>query len=371
MAPPTMLPTPYPADGDVTLAAADIARIERLRGRARSAATERAYASDWARFTAWCRARRAAPLPASPLLVAAYLAEAADTVGTDGGWSYTPATLRRWTSAINHHHSSAGAIAPGSAAAVRDTLAAIRREHSIAPRRRSPLLLAELRLILGGLDTVTWPGVCAARRDAALLLAGFAGALRRSELSALDTADVSFHRSDGIHLRIRRSKTDQDGEGTVRALPFGADPLTCAPCALRRWIEVLDAADAGGRVALLRVLAGIADPSGRHVCRARQAPNTTTGQALFRPVRHGLPGRARLSGAAVDDIVRRRASLAGLDGDFGGHSLRAGFVTEAFRSGADAHAIMRQTGHRSVAMLEVYAREHAPLVGNAVTGLGL
>ena len=81
-----------------------------------------------------------------------------------------------------------------------------------------------------------------------------------------------------------------------------------------------------------------------------------------------------MTGDAVDEMIQRRAGQAGFtpaQTQLGGHSLRAGFVTEAFRAGADAHAIMRQTGHRSPVMLEVYAREHAPLVGNAVTRLGL
>ena len=82
-----------------------------------------------------------------------------------------------------------------------------------------------------------------------------------------------------------------------------------------------------------------------------------------------------MTGHAVNEMIRRRADHAGFTPAqtqrLGGHSLRSGFVTEAFRAGADAHSIMRQTGHRSPAMLEVYAREHAPLVGNAVTRIGL
>ena len=89
----------------------------------------------------------------------------------------------------------------------------------------------------------------------------------------------------------------------------------------------------------------------------------------------GAIGTGAMSGDAVNEMIRRRAEAAGFTPAqtqlLGGHSLRSGFVTEAFRAGADAHAIMRQTGHRSPVMLEVYAREHAPLVGNAVTRLGL
>ena len=89
----------------------------------------------------------------------------------------------------------------------------------------------------------------------------------------------------------------------------------------------------------------------------------------------GAIGATAMTGHGINEMIHRRATAAGFTparvDKLGGHSLRAGFVTEAFRAGADAHAIMRQTGHRSPVMLEVYAREHAPLVGNAVTRLGL
>ncbi len=114
-----------------------------------------------------------------------------------------------------------------------------------------------------------------------------------------------------------------------------------------------------------------------HVCRTtRLLEPADPARAVFPTVhKTGGIGAAAMSGDAVNEMIPRRAEQAGFNPTqitlLGGHSLRAGFVTEAFRQGADAHAIMRQTGHRSPAMLEVYAREHAPLVGNAVTRLGL
>jgi integrase len=114
-----------------------------------------------------------------------------------------------------------------------------------------------------------------------------------------------------------------------------------------------------------------------HVCRTTPIPEPADpGRVLFPSVHAtGAIGCKPMTGHAVNEMIRRRAEQAGFSPAevqrLGGHSLRAGFVTEAFRQGADAHAIMRQTGHRSPAMLEVYAREHAPLVGNAVTRLGL
>jgi integrase len=119
------------------------------------------------------------------------------------------------------------------------------------------------------------------------------------------------------------------------------------------------------------------ETGGVHVCRTTRLPEPGESSRPLLPTVHrtGVIGDRPVTGHAIREIIRRRAEEAGYTtaqiDRLGGHSLRAGFVTEAFRQGADAHAIMRQTGHRSHAVLETYAREHAPLVGNAVTRLGL
>lgn len=204
---------------------------------------------------------------------------------------------------------------------------------------------------------------------------GFAGAFRRSELVGLQVADVIRHRHDGLHVRLRRSKTDQDGDGVTRALPRTTSHASCPPCAYSRWLQVVAAFDGGGRPAVIRLLR-TAPELEAHLCQGSlpQVPGLQV--PLFRSVRrNGNLSTSGLSGAAVHKMVRRRAAAAGYDemlvAALGGHSLRAGFVTQAFRNGADAHAIMRQTGHTGPAMLEVYAREHAPLIGNAVNQIGL
>jgi integrase len=371
-----------------------------------AAATKTAYRSDWARFTAWTTARGFAPLPAPPLVVAHYLTDAATEQTSVGRWRYTPATLSRWVSSINQFHTAAGLDAPGRSEVVRRALSGVRRIRATPPVRRSPLLLADIRSLLVHLATLAagWPAGVAARRDAALLLLGFAGAHRRGELVALTLADVTLHKTDGLHVRLRSSKTDQEAYGQTKALPYGRDPVTCPPCAYVRWREVLhafDTADPGTeRRAVLRVLrrqataqtavdggggeqpeeseAGEAGEGGvLHVCRTIRVPAPVDPQRVLFPSVHatGVIRDRAMTGHAVNEMIRRRAQAAGFTPAqtalLGGHSLRAGFVTEAFRQGADAHAIMRQTGHRSPVMLEVYAREHAPLVGNAVTRLGL
>ena len=162
-------------------------------------------------------------------------------------------------------------------------------------------------------------------RDRALILIGFAGALRRSELVALDIDDVAED-ADGLVLTIRRSKTDQEAEGEIRGLPYGSHPATCPVRAWRAWIDA-SGIDAG---------------------------------PAFRAVdRHGRMRSTRLSDRAVADMIKRRAAAAGLDGLFAGHSLRSGFATEGYAQGAPELAIMRHGRWKSASVMRGYvARRH-------------
>jgi len=187
--------------------------------------TKAAYRSDWARFTGWAAAAGYAVLPADPMVVAAYLTAAAAEQTVVGQWRYSPATLTRWTSSINQFHTAAGLAAPGRSEVVRRALSGIRRLRATPPNRRAPLLLEDIRRLLAAMAPFsTWPGGVIARRDAALLLVGFATAARRSELVGLTVGDVAVHRVDGLHLRLRTSKTDQEARGTVKAVPYGRAP---------------------------------------------------------------------------------------------------------------------------------------------------
>ena len=356
------------------------ARIERSIAASRSLGTRRAYSSAWRRFETWCIATGHAPLPAHPAVVAAYLVAAADTLTTTGARAYAPSTLGKWTAAIADRHRATGHDNPCGHEMVRATLAGIRRDYASAGERsrnpRAPLLTSDISTIVDHArrSATGWASEVLERRDTALLLMGYTGAFRRSELVALECGDVRRDRLDGAHVRIRKSKTDQDGVGAVKALPFTDRHESCPVCAWVRWLQVVAAFDTGGRVAVIRLLSRATDFDS-HVCRGT-LPASGKRSPLFRSVRkNGNLSDTALSGAAVHAAIRRRATRAGYDLDtvaqLGGHSLRAGFVTQAFRNGADAHAIMRQTGHTTPGMVEIYARENAPLVGNAVTELGL
>jgi integrase len=175
-------------------------------------------------------------------------------------------------------------------------------------------------------------------RDRALITLGFAGGFRRSELVALDVADIVFV-DEGLQALVRRSKTDQDGQGLLKVIAYGSGPATCPVRSLQDWLEL-----------------------------------ATIGEGpIFRPLdRHGRVHDRRLTPHAVAVVVKRAAAKVGLPEEmFSGHSLRAGFVTEAKKNGADDAAIMDQTGHKSLAMVHRYHRRTKKWEKPASARLGL
>ena len=369
------LPAPLVPAGDLELVSVpggNLGAIRQFQEASTSANTRRGYTTDWRAFQEWCTLRGAVSMPAEPMTVASYLAHAANLVDEAGDYFYAPGTIGRWIASINKAHTLAGFPKPGAHPDVAATLAGIRRERARPEARKAPLLLADLKRTLGEIDLTSWPAGVIGHRDTAMMLLGFAGAYRRSELAALELRDVKIHTEDGLHVLLRQSKTDQDGHGIVKGLPYGANPATCPPCAYVRWVRVLAAA-ATGRPEVMRVLRSAS--THKHVCREPLPELATLNQSLplFRPVmKNGTVKDRAISGNVVNDVVRRRVAAAGMNSDaYGAHSLRAGFVTQAFRAGATHHEVMRQTGHKNVTTLEIYSRENDPLRHNAVTRLGL
>ena len=336
------------SSGDVVHTSADAARRYVLAARAES--TRRAYASDWTHFTTWCQTQaddHGHPfevLPASPETIALYLAEHAPI--------HKVVTLIRRCSAISAIHQAAGHLSPTASALVRTTLAGIRRVHGIAPAAKDPLLAHQVRRLLDALPADPGKALLAAR-DRALLVVGFYGALRRSELVALDTGDVEAN-EHGLVVTVRRSKTDQDAAGRRIAMLHTGSPDSCPAETYTAWITALTAAttqrpDAGGEV-------DVGDDPGAPAYET--AHGHPVEGPVFRPVnRHGQPAPIRLSDRAVARIVQRTALAAGLGHlDLAGHSLRAGFATSAAAAGKSERAIMKQTGHLPARGPQVHPR---------------
>lgn len=185
--------------------------------RARAAATLRAYRADWRDFAAWCQERQTSALPAAPDAVALYITDLARTRAVS--------TIRRRLASIVQAHRAQGLESPTGAPVVRQVLRGIRRAKGVAPRQKAAADLAVIRAMVAALDE-SLPGL----RDRAILLLGFAGAFRRSELARLTVADLEFV-SEGVIVTLRRSKTDQEGAGAVKGIPSGAKTRRRARCA--------------------------------------------------------------------------------------------------------------------------------------------
>jgi integrase len=275
--------------------------------------TVRAYDSDLAHFLAW-----GGSIPADPRIVAKYFAAHSNMRSV--------ATLARRVIAIRRAHALGGLPDPTKSELVRLTLRGVRRLHGRPQRRAAPLRLEHLADIVSGLGRTTRD-----LRDRALLLVGFAGAFRRSELVAIDCKWFE-RRERGIVITLPRSKTDQEGRGRNVAIVSVGGPI-CPVAALESWLAA----------------SGIADGP------------------LFRPVsKAGKVLGDPLSAGAVATIVKQRVAQIGLDPQhYSGHSLRAGFATSAAAAGLPVWKIKGQTGHVSDIVVSRYIRDIDPFKGMA------
>jgi site-specific recombinase XerD len=303
-----------------------LAEAENYIRSAKAANTVKAYQSDWAGFEAFCKGREVASLPAAPATVAAYAAEAAHRLKAN--------TVERHLTAISQAHQLAGFPNPGEDKLVRTVMVGIRRVKGTAQTGKDPLSPELLRRMFAGT-----PGDLRSLRDRALLLVGFAGALRRSELVALRYEDIRFT-TEGLAVTIPKSKTDPEGEGQTIGIPYGSHPESCPVRALEAWLV---------------------------------RSNITYGYLFTGIGRWG----GELSGKPICDhqlakIIKRLAATAGLDAaSFSGHSLRSGLATSAAEGGATERAIMDQTRHRSLKQLRKYIRRGSLFKDNAAARSGL
>jgi site-specific recombinase XerD len=296
-----------------------------VRGR-RAKATIRAYDADLRALQAYLHDRgQPAELPVSPLLVAAFVS--AESRPDDRPGRERPpraiATIERRLAAIGKAHQLAGLEDPTKDQRVRDAMTGARRRLRTAPTKaKAALALEDLEQMLRAIPSSTHAG----RRDRALLLTGIAGAFRRSELVGLDVEDVRFV-PEGMLISIRRSKTDQEGQGATLAIAYGDRPEFCAVRALRAWLEHAE----------------------------------ITSGPIFRRVRSGDRLTAdRLTDRSVALVVKRHAEPVGLDPElFAGHSLRSGGITAAVREGHDERELARLSRHRNMDVLRGYIRRES------------
>ncbi len=277
-----------------------------------SDSSRRAYRADIDQYYLW-----GGVVPASPELIARYLAAHAG--------QHAIATLARRLVSIGKAHTTQGHPSPVDSDLVRATLRGIRHTHGSAQRQVTPAEKNDVLSMVAGLDGIK------GARDKALLLLGFAGAFRRSELVGLLVTDIE-QAQQGLIVQLRFSKTDQEGRGRKVAIPF-ARGAVCPVLALQHWLAV----------------SGI------------------TEGPIFRAVnRHGGLGNSPLTPQSVALVVKERAMAVGLDpARYAGHSLRAGLVTSAAKLGVSSWKIRQQTGHKSDAMLARYIRDASIFIDNA------
>lgn len=268
--------------------------------------TRKGYASDLRIFSEWCENHNLNLLPAEVLTVANFLSSQASSVSAS--------TLNRRLAAIRFAHKAKGLPSPTDDALVASTLKGIRRTQKRPVDKKAAATIDRIHCLLAHINTETISG----QRDHALLLLGFSGAFRRSELVALDLSDIEFN-ENGITVTIRQSKTDQEAEGQIIAIPNGKLKIIDV---LKRWLTV----------------AGIAEG------------------AIFRKVsKSGKVGALALTDQSVVLIVKKYAAKAGLNPkDFSAHSLRSGFTTSAAEAGANLFKIMDVTRHKSVNTVRRY-----------------
>ncbi|MEI9971067.1 MAG: site-specific integrase [Ignavibacteriota bacterium] len=288
--------------------------------------TVSSYASDFRTFQSWGQAAGRSTLPASADTVELYVT---DLIGR----GRKIATAERHAFAIQHTHrenKQPNPCGPG----LWELLAGARRILCQSPAQKAAISLEDLRAMVKaiGQDSPI------ALRNRALLLFGWASALRRSNLASLQLQHLTFT-PKGILVRVDREKQDRKGKGRELAVPFGKRKITCPVRAMERWLEVR-----GG------------NQTGPVFCR----------------VMRGHPNGKPILGNRIAQIVQECAAAIGKDpAKHGAHSLRAGLATEGLERGINEVALVQQTGHKSLDTLRIYLRSRDLFKGNACTGIGL
>ena len=274
--------------------------------------TIRAYKSDFKDFSMFCAKNGFSSLPTEPKIISLYV-----TYLSSGR---KISTLKRRIASISVIHRLKGHYIDTKHPIIIENLMGIRRKTGSFQKSKKPILINELKQIIKAIDT-TNKNKGRVLRDKAIILTGFSGGFRRSELVSIDYNDLEFV-SEGVKIFIKRSKTDQSGEGMIKALPYFDNKEFCPVTFLKKWLDISK-------------------------------------------IRNGLI--FNISDKSVALLIKKYASVAGLDSEkYSGHSLRSGFATVSAEFGADERSIMTMTGHKTTQMVRRYIQEANLFKNNAL-----
>ena len=299
------------------------ATLENLKS-SKAINTLRAYKSDFKDFGSFCYKHGLKSLPTEPKIVSIYLTHLS---------KYSKfSTLRRRLVSISMVHKLKGHYLDTKHPIIVENLMGIRRVKGSIQKGKKPLLINHLKLIINSINDYD---IDQAKklRDKAIILIGFGGGFRRTELISLDYEDLEFV-PEGLKIILRKSKTDQFGEGMIKGLPYFDDEKYCPVTNLRAWLEI---------------------------SKIKSGP-------IFRRFSKGsVLTNKRLTDQSVTLLIKEHLRLAGIENkNFAGHSLRSGFATVAAESGADERSIMAMTGHKTTQMVRRYIREANLFKNNAL-----
>ena len=286
--------------------------------------TLRAYKSDFKDFGAFCVKHGLNSLPTEPKIVSLYL--------THLSKNSKISTLRRRLVSISMVHKLKGHYLDTKHPIIVENLMGIKRVKGSIQKGKKPILISHLKTIINVIDQQKTEEV-KKLRDKSIILVGFGGGFRRTELISIDYEDLDFV-SEGVKINIKRSKTDQFGEGMIKGLPYFNNKIYCPVINLKKWLEI---------------------------SKIKSGP-------IFRRFAKGSAlTEKRLTDQSVVLLIKEYLNLAGIENkNFAGHSLRSGFATVAAESGADERSIMAMTGHKTTQMVRRYIREANIFKNNAL-----
>ena len=287
--------------------------------------TIRAYKSDFNDFGLFCAQNGFKSLPSEPKIVSLYLTHLSSK-------NVKMSTLKRRLVSIGVIHKLKGHYLDTKHPSIIENIMGIKRRKGSIQKGKKPLLINNLKLLINVIDEYANEKI-KKLRDRSIILIGFSGGFRRNEIVSLDYDDLDFV-TEGVKINLKRSKTDQFGEGSVKGLPYFDNSQYCPVITLKKWIE---------------------------------ASNIDSGPLFRRFTKGSKLTESRLTDQTVALLIKKYLKLEGLDSkNYSGHSLRSGFATSAAESGAEERSIMAMTGHKSTEMVRRYIKEANLFKNNAL-----